>query len=71
MVHEIDLGQDTNSPPSQGVHIAGKLQGLRVDNVYIGGRDGENDTVRLGDEFRNKVAGLLFDVCGLVTDGDL
>jgi hypothetical protein len=51
--------------------MPGKLQSFRVDKVDVCGGDGEDDTVRLRDVFGDEVAGLLFDVGRLVTDGYL
>ena len=48
--------------------MAGKLEGLGVDNIDVGGRNGEDDAIWLCDELRDEVASLLFDVGRLVTD---
>lgn len=71
VVHEIELGQDTNGAAAEGIDMAGKLERLRVDNVDIGGGDGENDTVGLGNVLGNQVSGLLLDIGRLVANWDL
>ena len=49
MIHEINLGEHTDGPPSQGVDMAGELQGFGIDDVYVGRGHGQNYAVR----FRN------------------
>jgi hypothetical protein len=51
MIHEVDLCQDTNSPSAKGVNMAGEFKGFRVNDVDVGGRHGEDNTVRLGNIF--------------------
>jgi len=51
--------------------MSGKLKGFRVDNVDIGGRNGQNQTVWLGDVFGNEGSRLLLDVGGLISNGNL
>lgn len=51
--------------------MSSKLQGLRVDDVDIGRRNGQNQTVRLGDVFGDEVSRLLLDIGGLVANRDL
>lgn len=51
--------------------MTGKLQGLGIDNVNIGGGDGQDNAVGFGDILRNQVAGLLLNIGGLITNRDL
>lgn len=51
--------------------MASQLEGFRVDQVDVCGRDGEDDTVGLCDVLGDQVAGLLLDVAGLVTNWNL
>jgi hypothetical protein len=51
--------------------MAGELQRLRVDEIDVGGRDGENDTVGLRNVLGDEVARLLLDVGRLVANGYL
>jgi hypothetical protein len=51
--------------------MASELQRLRVDEIDVGGRDGEDDTVRLRDVLGDEVARLLLDVGRLVANGYL
>lgn len=71
VIHEIDLGEDTDGAAAQGVDMAGEFEGLRVDNIDICRGNGENNTVRLCDILRNQVACLFLDICGLIADGYL
>lgn len=71
VIHQVKLGQDANGSAAQGIDMTGQLQGFRVDNVDICGRDSQDDTVGLGNVFRNQVTGLLLDVAGLVANGNL
>ena len=48
-----------------------EFQGLRVDNVHVGRRNGENNTVGLGDVLGDKGPGLLLDIGGLISNGNL
>lgn len=40
VVHKIELGENTDSALSLGVHLTGNLERLGVDQVDIGGGDG-------------------------------
>jgi hypothetical protein len=51
--------------------MAGQLQRFRVDKVNVGGRNGKDDTVWLGDVLGDESAGLLLDVGRLVANGYL
>lgn len=48
-----------------------ELQGLRVHNINVRGRHSQDNTVGFGNIFRDEVSSLLFDICRLITDGDL
>ena len=51
--------------------MSGELQRLRVDEIDVGGRDSENDTVGLRNVLGDEAACLLFNVCWLVANGNL
>lgn len=51
--------------------MASQFECFGVDNVDVGGRHGENDTVGFCNVFCDQVASLFFDITGLVTNGDL
>lgn len=36
VVHQVELGEDADGPPAERIHMSGKLQSLRVDEVDIG-----------------------------------
>lgn len=71
VVHQIQFRQDPNRPLAHGIDMAGELQRLRVHEVDVGGRDSEDDAVRLRNVLGDEVARLLLDVCRLVANGDL
>lgn len=71
VVHEIQLGENTNRPLAHRVDMAGQLQCFRVDKIDVRGGDSKDDTVRLGDIFGNEISGLLLDICRLVANGYL
>lgn len=71
VVHEIDFCEDTNGPPAHGIDMSGELQGLRVHDVDVGGRDSQDDTVGLRNVLGDEVARLFLNVCGLVSNGNL
>jgi hypothetical protein len=71
VVHEIQLGENTDCPPAHRVDMAGQLQSFRVDKINVRGRDSEDYTVRLGNVFGNEVSRLLLDVGRLIADGYL
>ena len=71
MVHKIKLGQDADGPAAQGIDMAGKLESFRVDNVDVGGGDGEDNAVGLGNVLGDEVTRLLLDVARLVANGNL
>jgi hypothetical protein len=48
-----------------------QLERFRVDDVDVRGRDRQDYTVGLCDVLGNEVTGLLLDVAGLVSDGNL
>lgn len=51
------------------VDLLGDLQSVRVGQVGVGGRDGQDEAALLGDELQQHVADLVLDVVGLVSDG--
>jgi hypothetical protein len=71
VIHEIQLGENTDCPPTHGVNMAGQLQSFRVDEINVRGRDSKDHAVRLGNVFGNEVSRLLLDVGRLVADGYL
>jgi hypothetical protein len=36
VVHQVELGEDADGPPAERIHMSGKLQSLRVDEIDIG-----------------------------------
>ena len=68
MVHKIQLGEDTNRPLAHGINMAGQLQRFRVDKINVGGRNGKDNTVWLGNVLSDKSAGLLLDIRRLVAN---
>jgi hypothetical protein len=62
VIHKIQLGEDTDCPLAHGINMAGQLQRFRVDKINVGGRNGKDDTVWLGDVLGDESAGLLLDV---------
>jgi hypothetical protein len=71
MVHKVELCEHTNCSLALWINLASQLQSFRVNEVDIGWRYGQDDTVGFGNVFTDQVPGLLFDVRGLVADGDL
>ena len=69
LVHQVDLGQDTNSTCTLWVNFASHFQTVRVGQIGISSSDGENDSVGLGNEPHQHVPDLLFDISRLVTNG--
>jgi hypothetical protein len=51
--------------------MAGEFEGFRVNDIDVGGRYGEDNTVGLGNIFGNKVSSLLLNVGRLVANRDL
>jgi hypothetical protein len=51
--------------------MARELESLGVYEIDVGGRDSQNDTVRLRDVFGDEVARLLLDIGRLVANGYL
>lgn len=51
--------------------MSGQLQGFRVYEIDVGGRNGENDTIRLRNVLGDEVSSLFFNVCRLISDWDL
>lgn len=70
-LHKIDLSQDSDSSGTLGVDITGKTKTVRVGEIDIGGSDCQNDGVGLGDVLHNHVPDLLFNILGLVSNGQL
>lgn len=71
VIHEIQLGEDTDGSLSHGVDMTGELQCLGVDQVLVSGRDGKDDAVGFGNVLGDEVPCLLLNVGGLVSDGHL
>jgi hypothetical protein len=71
VIHKINLGQNSNGSSAKRVDMTGELEGFGVDDIDVGGRDREDDTVRLGDVFGDKVSGLLLNIGGLIANRDL
>jgi hypothetical protein len=71
VIHQVQLCQDTDGASSHGVDMAGQLEGLGVDQIDVGRRDSEDDAVGLCDVLCDQVAGLLLDIAGLITNGNL
>lgn len=71
MVHEVELRQYADCALSRGIHMPCQLEGFRIDDINIGRGDSEDDAVGLGNILRDEIAGLLLDVCGLISNGNL
>lgn len=71
LVHEVNLGQDTDGPLSLGVNLAGELETVRVGQIGVCGSDGEDDGVGLANLLQNHVLDLLLNVSGLVSNRHL
>lgn len=53
------------------VDLAGHLQGLRGGHVRVGGGDGQDDAVGVGDVLQDELSYLNLDVLWLIADGHL
>lgn len=53
------------------VDLAGHLQGLRGGHVRVGGSDGQDDAVGVGDVLQDEISDLNLDVLRLIADGHL
>lgn len=62
LVHQVELCEHADCPQPSGVDRPGELERVRVGEVYVGGRDGEDDRVGLGDVVSDQVADLALDV---------
>lgn len=51
--------------------MTSELESFGVDDINVGRRHSENDTVGLGDVFGNEVSSLLLDIGGLIANRDL
>lgn len=70
LIHQVDLGQDTDRPRSIWVHLSCHFQTVRVGQIRVGASDSENDGIGLRDKSHEHISNLLFDISRLVTDGD-
>ena len=68
VIHEVDFGEHPDRPSTDGIDISSQLQRFGVDNVHIGGRDGQDDTVGFGDILRDERPGLLLDIRRLISN---
>mmetsp|Transcript_25173 Transcript_25173/g.56826 ORF Transcript_25173/g.56826 Transcript_25173/m.56826 type:complete len:217 (+) Transcript_25173:1523-2173(+) len=71
LVHQVQLRQHPDRPAPVRVHHPRHLQPVRVGDVLVGGRHGEDDAVRLLDELSHHGADHLRDVVRLVPNRDL
>ena len=71
LVHQVQLGAHADGAVSLRIHLLSYLERVRVGNVHIGGRNSENNDVRVFDELHDKLADLYFDVLWLPLNGDL
>lgn len=62
LVHQVKLGEHADRPQPSRVDRPGELERIRVGEVHVGGRDGEDDRVGLGDVVGDQVADLALDV---------
>lgn len=53
------------------VDLAGHLQGLRGGHVRVGGGDGQDDAVGVGDVLQDELSYLNLDVLWLIANGHL
>lgn len=68
MVHQVDLGENTNCPAAKRIDMTGKFQGLRVNDVDVRRRHSQDNAVWLCDVFGDQIARLLLDIGRLVSD---
>jgi hypothetical protein len=71
VIHEIQLCEHANRPPSHRVHMPGQLESFGIDEIDVGRGNSEDDAVGFRNVFRNQIPRLLFDVGRLVSDGHL
>lgn len=71
LVHEVDLGEDTDRSETFRVNLTSELETVGVSQISVGGGDSQNDRVGLLDELEKHVADLNLDVARLVSNGDL
>ena len=68
-VHQVHLGQHADGPLALRIDLARQLQAVRVGQVRVGGRDGQDDGVGLHDLLQHHVLDLPLDVFRLVAHG--
>lgn len=71
MVHQIELRENTDCALSLRIDLTSKLEGLRVDEILVGRRDSQNDTVRLRNILEDERSRLLLDVGRLISNRNL
>ena len=71
MIHQIQLGKNTDCPLALRVDLPGKLQGFRIHKVNICWGNSKNDTIGLSDILGYQIPGLFLDICWLISDWDL
>ncbi len=71
LVHQVELGQDTDGASTLRIHGASELETVRVGKIDIRRADSEDDAVGLGNVVCDEVADLTFNVGGLISDWDL
>lgn len=82
MVHQIEFCEHTDRPLSHRVNLSSQFKSFRVDEIDIGGRHSEDNTVIrsrtnlyapiwLCDILHDKTANLPLDIGGLISNRDL
>lgn len=68
LVHQIELGDDTDRPDALRVDLFGQLERITVGQIGVGGRDGQNQTRFLADELKDHALDLVLNVGWLIAD---
>ena len=68
VIHEVDFSEHPDRPSTHRIDISSQLQSFGIDDIHIGRRDGQDDTVGLGDILRDERPGLLLDIRRLISN---
>ncbi|KAH3667130.1 hypothetical protein OGAPHI_002779 [Ogataea philodendri] len=68
LVHQIDLGQNTNGSESFRVDLSGQLQTVTIGQILIGSIDGQNDRVWFRNELHDHLTNLFLNILRLVSN---
>ncbi|KAH9407482.1 hypothetical protein TYRP_012302 [Tyrophagus putrescentiae] len=70
-VHDVQLGEHCQRPVAARVHLARRLDGVRVGKVGVGRRHGENERVLTGNKSVHQFLNLRLNVRRLIAHGHL